>query len=521
MNSTSLARSIVRQLIENGVSEYVLSPGSRNAPLSIALYEAENKGLINLFVRIDERGAAFFALGLSKASDNYVAVICTSGTAAANFHPAALEAYHSANKLLIITADRPAYLRQTGANQTTLQVDLLAPLRTFDLASTIEIFEILTTGPIHLNIQFDEPLLSDDRTDWLAGLSPHTMAQIERAQSEEFSPKALGVLIVAHDRAGISAEDISVFAKKINWPLIAEDPLSFPTAIPHATLFLSDHDVRNSLRPEQIIVIGRATLSRSINLFIKECDEIVVIDPRALSVDVERKATKIFETLPRVEENIDSTWLQLWTDVSSLAVESLNLDWSEQSVIRTITANLPDEAAFFVGSSRPVRDIEAFCKPRSGITTFANRGLAGIDGNISSVFGIAEKFERTYALLGDLTFLHDISALVNPSSANLTIFVIDNNGGGIFNTLPQAGVVGFDKIFGTAHNLDLVKVVQGFGLTAVRVKSESDLLHSIVHQIRGLNIVVVEVPDRVTNAARLIDVVQSLVSAVRMGSNLA
>ena len=160
-------------------------------------------------------------------------------------------------------------------------------------------------------------------------------------------------------------------------------------------------------------------------------------------------------------------------------------------------------------------------RSRSGITTFANRGLAGIDGNISCVFGLAEKFERSYALIGDLTFLHDISALVNPSGANLTIFIIDNNGGGIFNTLPQAGVAGFEKVFGTAHDLDLVKVIQGFGLNAVKVKGESDLLHSIIHQVRGLNFVVVEVPDRSSNAKRLSEVVQSLVSAVRMGSNLA
>ena len=521
MNSTTLARSIIRQLIESGVSDYVLSPGSRNAPLSLALYEAETRGLVNLYVRIDERGAAFFALGLSKASDSYVAVICTSGTAAANFHPAALEAYHSANKLLIITADRPAFLRHTGANQTTLQVGLLAPIKTLDLASSADISEVLTLGPIHLNIQFDEPLLPDDPTDWLVGLSPRLWAHEESVSREVFSPKVRGVLIVGHDRAGISTADISAFAEKLKWPLIAEDPLSFPNAISHAALFLSDGDIRKILKPEQIIVIGRATLSRSISSFIKECHEIIVIDPRTSSVDTGRKAARILESLPRVERNVDSDWLKLWRNVSSIAGQALILDWSEQSAIRSITANLPDDTALFVGSSRPVRDIEAFSEPRSGITTFANRGLAGIDGNISCAFGIAEKFERSYALLGDLTFLHDISALVNPSGANLTIFIIDNNGGGIFNTLPQAGVAGFEKVFGTAHDLDLVKVIQGFGLNAVKVKGESDLLHSIIHQVRGLNFVVVEVPDRSSNAKRLSEVVQSLVSAVRMGSNLA
>ena len=146
MNATTLARNLVRQLIENGVSDFVLSPGSRNAPLSIALYEAEQAGLVDLYVRIDERGAAFFALGLSKASDSHVAVICTSGTAAANFHPAVLEAYHSDNRLLVITADRPAHLRRTGSNQTTLQVGLLEPIKTIDISATISIAEYLTDG---------------------------------------------------------------------------------------------------------------------------------------------------------------------------------------------------------------------------------------------------------------------------------------------------------------------------------------------------------------------------------------
>ena len=134
MNATTLARNVVRQLIESGVSDFVLSPGSRNAPLSIALYQAEEAGLVTIHPRIDERGAAFFALGLAKASNNYVAALCTSGTAAANYHPAALEAYHSANKLLLITADRPARLRRTGANQTTLQDGLLTPLKSIDLS---------------------------------------------------------------------------------------------------------------------------------------------------------------------------------------------------------------------------------------------------------------------------------------------------------------------------------------------------------------------------------------------------
>ncbi len=298
MNSTTLARNIVRQLIESGISDYVISPGSRSAPLSIALYEAETAGLINLYVRIDERGAAFFALGLSKASDNYVAVICTSGTAAANFHPALLEAYHSANKLLVITADRPAKLRRTGANQTTLQVGLLEPVETLDIAEIADISHLLVDGPSHLNVQFDEPLISDDRTDWLTGVAPHLKEYLQGERSATFYPKTHGLLIVGYDRAGIHPDAITSYANTLGWPLIAEDPLSFPTSIAHAALFLSDPEIRAEFKPEQIIVIGRITLSRSVNTLINECSDVIVIDPRILTVDTARIASQIFKALP-------------------------------------------------------------------------------------------------------------------------------------------------------------------------------------------------------------------------------
>ncbi len=521
MNSTTLARSIVRQLIEGGISDFVLSPGSRNAPLSIALHEAEVAGLIDLHVRIDERGAAFFALGLSKASKKYVAVICTSGTAAANYHPAALEAYHSANKVLFITADRPAYLRRTGANQTTLQVGILEPVATIDISSAISLLDLLSTGPVHLNIQFDEPLLSDDQTDWLAGLSPEISEATLESAGANFYPKARGIVIVGHDRAGIDAEAIASYASAIGWPLIAEDPLSFPSCILHAPLFLTDSELRASLAPEQLIVIGRVTLSRSVTALIKECSDVVVIDPRAFTIDTARSSSQLLPALPVPHPCPSTNWLTRWQEISQQVRSVVALDWSEQSAIVSITSAIPEGAALFIGSSRPVRDIEAFAHPRSGIHTFANRGLAGIDGNISTALGIAEKFERSYAILGDVTFLHDISALANQGEANLTIFIIDNNGGGIFNTLPQAGVKGFEKIFATPHNLNLERVIGGFGARVVKVKNAADLLHEIAHQGEGLNFVVVEVPNRESNAAGLKKITQSLVNAVRIGSNLA
>jgi len=521
VSATKLARSLIRELIEYGVSDFVLSPGSRNAPLSIALYQAEEAGLVKLHVRIDERGAGFFALGLSKAADNYVAVICTSGTAAANYHPAALEAYHSQNKLLIITADRPARLRRTGANQTTLQDGLLPPVTTIDIASPLKVSEFLNGGPVHLNVQFDEPLLATDSENWLAGLIPAVHADAAPANHSHLNLKSRGLLVVGHDRAGFDASAISTLAEDLSWPLIAEDPLIFSNAIPHAALFLSDPALRESLKPEQIIVIGRTTLSRSINALIAECADVVVIDPRIATVDTERSASTVLTDLPIVATTTDEKWLETWKRTAKLATDNLSLAWSEQSAIREITNNLPEGSALFIGSSRPIRDVEAFAEPRTGLHTFANRGLAGIDGNIACAFGIAEYFERTFAILGDLTLLHDISALANPTKANLTIFVIDNDGGGIFSTLPQSGVDGFEKIFGTPHHLDIERVIKGFGADVTRVKSASDLTRAIVHSHGGLNFVVVEVPDRRENARVLKEVTQSLVSALRIGNNLA
>ena len=520
MNSaTTLAHSIVRQLIESGVSDFVLSPGSRNAPLSIALQEAAKKNLIELHVKIDERGAAFFALGIAKASNNYVAVICTSGTAAANFHPAALEAFHSQSKLLIITADRPEKLRKTGANQTTNQVNLYPSIQTHDFAVPIDIAHLITTGPVHLNPQFDEPLISENNIDWLSGL--HVTSLQNKKESVAKLEVSTGVLIVGHDRGGFTVNEVLTFAKKLNWPVIAEDPISFPNAIAHTSLFLSDETIRKALAPENVIVIGRTTLSRSTNSFISLAQKVIVIDPRISKVDTNRTADQLLKALPDEVSSIpidDKNW-QLASESAAEALE--NISWSEQQAIVEIVEQIPDDAALYVGSSRPIRDIEAFVHPRSGVSVFANRGLAGIDGNISTIFGVAEKYENTYAILGDLTFLHDISALVNKSKQKIRIFVIDNNGGGIFSTLPQSKVEGFEELFGTPHNLDLVKLAQGFGASVSEVSNLAELQSAVVKPLVGLDIVIVQTPNRQRNAEQLAELTHKVSNAVRIGINLA
>jgi len=510
---------LLRQLIEVGVNDFVISPGSRNAPLAIALGEAASKEIIDLHIKIDERGAAYYALGISKASNNYVAVICTSGTAAANFHPAALEAFHSNNKLLLITADRPARLRRTGANQTTDQVNIYPVIKTHDFAAEIDIKKLLTGGVVHLNVQFDEPLVENEKTDWLTGLKILSLDKENKISGK--LEVGSGVLIIGHDRAGYSVSEVNNFVSKLNWPVICEDPISFPQSIAHTSLFLSDPQIASKLAPENVIVIGRTTLSRSTNTFISLAKKVIVIDPRTADIDSKREADLILKALPNeiVSAKADES---IWREASDAAAIQLeNLTWSEQLVVTTICELLPDESALFVGSSRPVRDIEAFAHPRSGVSVFANRGLAGIDGNISTAFGITNKFEKTTAILGDLTFLHDISALTNATVGNLRIFVIDNNGGGIFSTLPQAKTGNFEQLFGTPHNLDLRKVIAGFGVAVNNVTSLIELQSAASKEIKGFEVVVVNVPSRESNAEQLKSVTQRVSSAVRIGINLA
>jgi len=520
-SATDLARQTIRKLIESGVSEFVISPGSRNAPLSIALHEAKSLGIIELHIKLDERGAAFYALGISKASNQYVAVICTSGTAAANFHPALLEAWHASNKLIAITADRPERLRKTGANQTTDQVGMFPNIPAFDLAAGTN-FE-LGNGPIHLNIQFDEPLLPKDSSNWLSGLHINPPEQ-KTQSSKSLSVSGNGVIVIGHDRGTLAASELAKFVEESGLPVIAEDPLTFSNAISHASAFLSDEVLRNYLKPNFAIVIGRTTLSRSVNSFLALAEKTYVIDPRISTIDTKRTATQIFFALPKLEvTTLNPSWISDWNEISKLAAQVISEDqsWSEQMALRTIAAGVPNGSALFVGSSRPIRDIEAFAKSRSGIEVFANRGLAGIDGNLSTVFGISNNFEHTYAVIGDLTFLHDLTALLSPAANNLTIFVIDNNGGGIFSTLPQSGVAGFEEIFATPQNQDLVKIISSFDINVTKVKSPSDLNFVFSQNNPGLNFVIVEVPNRDVMASELIKTYSRISSAVRIGLNLA
>jgi len=508
--STLLARVIVRQIVEAGITDVVISPGSRNAPLSIAFHQASVKGLIKLHVRIDERTAAFFALGIAKASGRPVPIVCTSGTAVANYHPAVLEASHTNLPLLVLTADRPASLRKTGANQTTEQARIFGKaVRYFaDVSGSVYPMELplnsLQSGPVHLNIQFEEPLIGDKSDNWLNDLTITAPKIFDRKTPGTFYTKSTrGVLVIGHDRGGLAVDAVRDFADALGWPVIAEDPLTFEKAISHASIFLTSRAIADDLVPDTVVVIGRTTLSRSINAFIKSARKEIVIDPRMATVDSDRMANQKFLQLPKVEvQPADSEYVEKWQKYSQRAAKMVGdiSQWSEALIAREIGAAIPTGTSLFISSSRPIRDLEGFASARTGVETFANRGLAGIDGNISTALGIASQRTATVAVLGDLGFLHDLTGLIHNEDINLKILVINNDGGGIFSTLSQRGVAGFEEVFGTPHGKDLAAIASAIGVPAKTISTEAELKSELATPIKGVSVVVITAPDREANA---------------------
>lgn len=520
--ATHLARVIIRQILEAGITDAVISPGSRNAPLSLALVAAQKRSLIKLHIRIDERTAAFYALGLAKASNRPVPVICTSGTAVANYHPAVLEASHSNIPLFVITADRPAELRRTGANQTTEQARIFGKaVRYFSdvsgMAYPLELpLNALRTGPVHINVQFEEPLLGDDSDIWLDDLTVSPPKIFDRKKAGTLATKSTrGLLVIGHDRGGLEASAVDEFIELLGWPVISEDLLTFPQANSHASLFLSSTTIAKDLAPDTVIVIGRTTLSRSVNDLINSARSTFVIDPRIATVDSDRTADKRFTDLPELYvEPANPDWITKWhkySERTAKVVKDIDI-WSEPLIAREIGAHLPNGTTLFTASSRPIRDLEAFVQARSGVITYANRGLAGIDGNISTATGIATHHGSAIAILGDLAFLHDLTGLIHKDLINLKIFVVNNDGGGIFSTLPQRGVAGFEQVFGTPHGLDPAAIAAAMGIKSKRINNASDLITELKTKVEGLSVVVLDVPDREANADLIKDLIEKMKS---------
>lgn len=561
--STALASVLVDELVRGGVREVVLAPGSRSAPLAYALLAAEATGRLRLHVRVDERSAGFLALGLAKGSDGPVAVVTTSGTAVANLHPAVLEAHHAGVPLVVMSADRPHELRGTGANQTTQQPGLFAgavrwqadlpapevvpgeavgsgPWRTLVVRALAAATGVLGAdpGPVHLDVGFRDPLVPDrDDADLAPAALPEHLrgrpdgapwTQVRRA--DEPHGHALAdldrTLVVVGDDGGSGRGAAAVeWAASHGWPVVAEPfvgPRARAEAVPHGPLLLTATDWVDAHVPERVVVVGRVTLARPVAALLRRPDVRVEVvsaattwpDPSHVAAAVHPFAVIDADLRHGRGPAPRSDWARAWDDAGRRladAVAAQGFPWpSGLAVAATVHDALPADGVLVLGSSNAVRDLDLATAGRAGdppvgIKVHANRGLAGIDGMVSTAAGVALGIGRpTHALLGDLTFLHDANGLlIGPGEPrpDLTLVVVNDDGGGIFTTLepgaPERSAA-FERVFGTPTGTDLAALCGAHGVGHTLVDTPAALADEVRRLPAGLRVVEVRV-DRGTH----------------------
>ncbi|MDQ2883437.1 MAG: 2-succinyl-5-enolpyruvyl-6-hydroxy-3-cyclohexene-1-carboxylic-acid synthase [Actinomycetota bacterium] len=552
--STALAMVLVDELVRCGVRHAVLCPGSRNAPLSFALHAAEQAGRLSLHVRIDERSAAFLALGLALRSGEPVPVVCTSGTAAANLHPAVMEAHHAGIALLAVTADRPAELIGTGANQTVRQAGLFgAAVRAApSLAAPSDCAQhtqwrstvdravaaargALTggPGPVHLNVPFREPLVppSNPGADPGAGPDPgpEALGVLQgRPTGAPWTAVPTGSPLRVEVELDLGRPTLVVAGHGAppappGLPLVAEPTASdWPDALA-AGPWLLGSPMPDRLRPEQVLVLGRPTLHRSVQRLLADPTvAVTVLTDRPEWTDTAATAVTVGTAL-RCVGSPDPNWLLEWQQADKRAAEAVSATMGGHpqatglEVARRLVAALPAGALLLLGSSNPIRDVSLAARPRRGLTVLANRGVAGIDGTIATAFGAALVHGGPgYALVGDLTFLHDSNGLLaGPDEArpDLTVVVANDDGGGIFGLLEQGApehAGAFERVFGTPHGTDLAALCAAHHVSHVRVPAGE--LADVVSAARGLR--VVEVATERTGLRALHDQIRTTVAMV-------
>lgn len=456
-----LAELTVAELLRQGTREAVLAPGSRSGPLALALHAADDRGLLRLHVRVDEREAAFLALGLARAGGRPVPVVTTSGSAVANLHPAFLEAWHQRVGIIALTADRPAHLRGTGANQTTDQRGLLAPVPTCESLEQINWSE---PGPWHLNLAFAEPLIAERDWDFSYNAVAAPAGDSAQARTLESGPRTV---VVAGDTAD---SDIASIAKEAGWPILAEPSSGLrgaPTAVATGRLLLANTALAD--RIERVVSVGHTTLSRPFNRLLARTDIPIVHvgDQHTFPVSANENVEFVEAVRPVAD---DQAWLAEWLTADEALTAALPADDALQ-IARTVWDYASESGAVLtLGPSQIARDVDLAARARTPAPqVFANRGLAGIDGILSTAIGASLGLDRPgVSIVGDLTFLHGSNGLlIGPQEPRpeLTIVVVNDDGGAIFSTLEQGAqqyAQAFERVYGTPTGADLEQLCGAF-----------------------------------------------------------
>ncbi len=510
--------SLAAALADLGLRHVCISPGSRNTPL-IAGFSAEPR--IRMWRLLDERAAGFFALGLARATGVPVALACTSGTAAVEYHPAVVEADLSEIPLLVLTADRPPELRGRGAPQTIDQISLFGTaVRMFADALTpdddtppetpgeiaIDIWAHATAsppGPVHLNLPFREPLLGPTETVDHIPLEP---VDNEPDPTPDLSalantlPGRRGLIVAGRSNDPNFPGACAAVAAATGFPIIA-DPLSGVRFGDHPldnVLGYGDHlaagGALDLLSPDVILRFGPVPTSKATWKWLEQHTDVEQILVDTQSRDATNSATTTIETDPTgaamalaasVSVAASNEWLNAWLDLDA-AVATLLAELEvtgEPAVARTVVAAAPEGSAITVGSSMPIRDIDSFAgKGSKRITLSGNRGANGIDGVVATALGVAAAGINSIVLVGDVSLFHDLNSLGTAAQLRLpvTVVVVNNDGGGIFHFLPQhdpdvldPGV--FETYLATPHGTDFIALATGFGIDAHDIDDVTEL----------------------------------------------
>jgi 2-succinyl-5-enolpyruvyl-6-hydroxy-3-cyclohexene-1-carboxylate synthase len=462
--------------------------------------------------------------------------MCTSGSAAANLHPAVIEAHEAGVPLLVITADRPPELRDTGANQTIDQLKLygtsvrwfteigvpeerpgqVAYWRSTAARAYQRALGPTDPGPVHLNVAFREPLIPDGDTTWcepLDGAATGSWVRLRVAPPSSglhVPPTRRGVLVVGD--GAVNVRRYVAAAGMAGWPVLSE-PTGGARYGDHAIstyhFLLGVPEFADALRPDVVVTLGRPGLSRPLLSWLRRADEHVVVSPGlARWPDPTRSATQVAQSAEIAVAAGDDQWLHAWRHADAAARRAVDevLDGaglSEPRLARDLADTLPNGSLLFCGSSMPIRDLEQAMRPRRGLRLLGNRGASGIDGLVSSAMGAALAHNGpAYALLGDLALLHDQNGLIlgpREPRPDLCLVVVNNDGGGIFSLLPQAALnAPFERVFGTPHGVDIGYLAAATGTPYTLLTSIDDLPKAI----RGEGPRIVEArTERAPNAA--------------------
>jgi 2-succinyl-5-enolpyruvyl-6-hydroxy-3-cyclohexene-1-carboxylate synthase len=521
--NATFAATLVDEWIRCGVCHAVVAPGSRSTPLALALAERPE---LALHVIHDERVAAFTAVGIGLATGVPAVLLCTSGTAAANFHPAVVEAGLSDVPLLVCTADRPPELRGVGAPQTIDQVDLyLRAVRWSHDALPPDsgepndwrplaqrAFTAAERGPVHLNLPFREPLVGAPGPLPAALGSPlpvpRGIASTGALDARFDRPRGV---IVAGGRSGVPAADIAALAERLGWPILADPPSGLrgdPRAITAFDSLLRHAGFAGAHAPELVIRFGRPPASKVLTQWVLAADAPVVQlgGPGVINPDRNVAAWCTLDDLTTLAGCPDAAWLDEWVTANAGAeaafsrIAESEQPLTEPGVARTVAGQLPPDAELVVAASMPMRDLEWF--GGRAARALVNRGANGIDGVMATALGVALTGKPVVVLIGDVAFLHDSNALLAAaqSRADLRVIVVDNAGGGIFSFLPQATALAperFEQLFGTPHTTDLCALARAHGIPADTAATLGEVATAVstpgprvtrVHSDRAVNV---------------------------------